>query len=266
MIKLFLEIIKNRKMLFDLAKSDFKKRFAGSFFGVVWMFVQPTATVLVYTLIFQVGFKSVPPIPNIPYVVWLITGLVPWFYFQDSIIQNTNCLYEYNYLVKKVVFNVELLPVIKLISCMFAHICFIVIMLIVLIIANVPLTINYLYIIYYTMMLSILILGISYLTSSINVFFKDMSQIVNILLQFGIWMCPIMFDENLFASRAGFVLRILKLNPFYYIVKGYRYSLIGEEFNSFYKLTIYYFVITLIIFVFGYRLFTKLKKHFADVL
>lgn len=266
MFSLIVEIIKNRKMIFDLAKSDFKKRFAGSFFGVVWMFVQPLATVLVYTLIFQVGFKSVPPIPNIPYVVWLITGLVPWFYFQDTLIQNTNCLYEYNYLVKKVVFNVELLPVIKMISCMFAHICFIFIMFLVLIIAKVPITINYIFIIYYSMMLSILTLGLSYFTSAINVFFKDMSQIVNILLQFGIWMCPIMFDESLFANRAPFVLKLLKLNPFYYIVKGYRYSLIGAEFNSFPKLTVYYIVVMTIVFYFGYKLFKGLKKHFADVL
>ena len=63
-----------------------KKKFAGSFFGVIWMFVQPMATVLVYTLIFQVGFRAVPPVPDVPYVVWLIAGIVPWFYFQETII------------------------------------------------------------------------------------------------------------------------------------------------------------------------------------
>ena len=77
-------IIKNSKIVLNLAISDFKKRFVGSYFGIIWMFVQPLATVLVYTLIFQVGFKSVPPVPGVSYVIWLIPGIVPWFYFQEA--------------------------------------------------------------------------------------------------------------------------------------------------------------------------------------
>ena len=107
---MILELIKNWKMILSLAKSDFKKRFVGSYFGILWMFIQPLATILVYTLIFQVGFKSVPPVPGVPYVLWLIPGIIPWFYFQDSLLQGTGVLYEYNFLVKKVVFNVAMLP------------------------------------------------------------------------------------------------------------------------------------------------------------
>ena len=77
------DIIKCNSLIFSLAKSDFKKRFVGSYFGIVWMFVQPLATVLVYTLIFQVGFRATTPIAGIPYVLWLIPGIIPWFYFQD---------------------------------------------------------------------------------------------------------------------------------------------------------------------------------------
>ena len=267
MVNLIKDIIENRKMIVELAFSDFKKRFVGSYFGVVWMFVQPLATVLVYTLIFQVGFKATPPIPNIPYVVWLIAGIVPWFYFQETMIQNTNCLYEYNFLVKKVVFNVSLLPIIKLVSTTLSHLCFIVILYIVMIIARINITVNWLLIFYFSFMLSILLLGLSYITSSINVFFKDMSQIVNILLQFGIWMCPIMYDESLFSNSSSVVVKLLKLNPLYYIVNGYRYALIGQEFKtSFVNLTIYYIVFSLIVLILGYKLFNKLKEQFADVL
>ena len=60
MFNLIKTIITKSGMIYSLAKSDFKKRFVGSFFGLVWMFVQPLATVLVYTLIFQVGFRSTP--------------------------------------------------------------------------------------------------------------------------------------------------------------------------------------------------------------
>lgn len=266
MFKLIKTIIQKSSMIYSLAKSDYKKRFAGSFFGLIWMFVQPLATVLVYTLIFQVGFRSTPPLANIPYVVWLICGLVPWFYFQDILIQGTNCLYEYNYLVKKVVFNVELLPIIKLVSVGFAHAAFLVILFIALLIAHIPFSFSFILVVYYSFALSIFSLGISYFTSAINVFFKDMSQIVSIILQFGIWMCPIMYDERLFAGRVDFVLQLLKFNPIYYIVKGYRNCLLGESFDGFAMITIYYWLIAIIIFVIGYKLFDRLEDDFSDVL
>lgn len=267
MFKLINDIILNKKMIVELAISDFKKRFVGSYFGVLWMFVQPLATMLVYTLIFQIGFRATPPIPNIPYVVWLIAGIVPWFYFQDTLIQNTNCLYEYNFLVKKVVFNVSLLPIIKLVSTTLSHFCFIIILFIAMIIAKVDISVSWFLIFYYSFMLSILLLGLSYITSSINVYFKDMSQIVNILLQFGIWMCPIMYDESIFSNKSDLISKLLMLNPMYYIVNGYRNALIGQEFNhNFLYLTIYYIVVTIIILLVGYKLFNRLKEQFADVL
>ncbi len=101
MIKLVKEIIDKRQIIGDLAKADFKKRFAGSYFGVAWMFIQPIVTVLIYFCIFQLGFKSVPPIPGVPYVLWLVPGIVPWFYFSEALTGGTNALLEYNYLVPK---------------------------------------------------------------------------------------------------------------------------------------------------------------------
>ena len=115
-ISLIREILKSRAIIWDLAKADFKKRFVGSYFGIAWMFVQPVVTVLIYFLIFQMGFKSTPPVPGVPYVVWLVPGIVPWFFFAEALNLGTSVLSEYNYLVKKVVFNVSILPVIKVIS------------------------------------------------------------------------------------------------------------------------------------------------------
>lgn len=260
------DIIKCYNLIFNLAKSDFKKRFVGSYFGIIWMFVQPLATVLVYTLIFQVGFRATPPIADIPYVLWLIPGIIPWFYFQDSVIQGTNVLYEYNFLVKKVVFNVSMLPVVKLVSSFFAHIFFVIILFVIFLIARVPITLKSFFVIYFSFALSVFSLAIIYITSAINVFFKDMSQIVTILLQFGIWMAPIMYDESLFAGRSQLIYFLLRFNPIYYIVKGYRYSMIGEQFPNFIILTIYFWAFTILLFIIGKSTFNKLKPHFADVL
>ena len=73
---LFRQIFEKKKMIVELAKADFRKRFVGSYFGVVWMFVQPIVTILIYFCIFQLGFKSTPPVPDTPYVLWLVPGIV----------------------------------------------------------------------------------------------------------------------------------------------------------------------------------------------
>ena len=266
-ISLMKEIVRKRKLIWDLAKADFRKRFVGSYFGMVWMLVQPIVTVLIYFFIFQVGFKSVPPVPGVPYVLWLIPGIVPWFFYSEAFNCVTGCLQEYSYLAKKVVFQVEILPIIKLISCMLVHAFFAGIMLAVfLCYGRLPMA-TWIQILYYSFAAAMLALAFGYLTSAINVFFKDMAQIVSICLQFGMWLTPIMYQETMFADKAPWFVTILKLNPFYYVVAGYRDSMLtGNWFWERPKLGIYFWVVTLVIGLLGLRVFKRLRPHFSDVL
>lgn len=254
-------------MIMELAFSDFRKRFAGSYFGVVWMFVNPVVTVLIFFFIFQLGMKSVPPVPGVPYVIWLIPGIVPWFFINESIQGITNCLNEYSYLIKKVVFPVELLPVIKAFSCLLVHACFLGIMLAVFIIGGQrPLT-TWIQVLYYSLAALMLSLGVGFFTSAINVFFKDMTQIVSILMQFGMWLAPIMYWEGMFTAEHPWMEIVFKLNPVYYIVAGYRDSMLTQ--NWFFERplnTVYFWAVTLLLFYLGLKVFSRLRPHFSDVL
>lgn len=266
-ISLLKEIVTRRKLIWDLAKADFKKRFVGSYFGMVWMFVQPLVTVLIYFFIFQLGFKSAPPVPGVPYVLWLVPGIVPWFFYSEALNCITGCLQEYSYLVKKVVFQVEILPVIKLISCLLVHGFFLLIMLIMaLCFGKMPMA-TWIQILYYSFAASMLALSFGYLTSAINVFFKDMAQIVSICLQFGMWLTPIMYQENMFSGDYPWIVTVLKLNPFYYIVAGYRDSILtGNWFWERPTLTVYFWAVTLLMGFAGLKVFKRLRPHFSDVL
>ena len=266
-ISLLKEIVTRRKLIWDLAKADFKKRFVGSYFGMVWMFVQPLVTVLIYFFIFQLGFKSVPPVPGVPYVLWLVPGIVPWFFYSEALNCITGCLQEYSYLVKKVVFQVEILPVIKLISCLLVHGFFLLIMLIMaLCFGKLPMA-TWIQILYYSFAASMLALAFGYLTSAIHVFFKDMAQIVSICLQFGMWLSPIMYQETMFSADYPWIVTVLKLNPLYYIVAGYRDSILtGNWFWERPTLTVYFWVVTLVIGFAGLKVFKRLRPHFSDVL
>ena len=128
-------LIASRKLIGNLAQNDFKKKFAGSYFGVIWAFIQPVITVLLYWFVFEFGLhQKVNDLRTgieVPFVLWLMGGLVPWFYFQEALNGGTGVLDEYSYLVKKVVFNIRILPVVKVFSAVFVHAFFIIIVLLI---------------------------------------------------------------------------------------------------------------------------------------
>ena len=170
-------------------------------------------------------------------------------------------------MVKKVVFQVEILPIIKLFSCLMVHAFFVFILLFMFILYRWTPFLTWAQILYYSFAASMLALGMGYFTSSVNVFFKDMAQIVSICLQFGMWLTPIMYHESMFADKAPWVVSILKLNPFYYISAGYRDSMLtGEWFWQRPRLTCYFWMVTLVMLLAGLKVFKRLRPHFSDVL
>jgi len=258
-----LELFENRKLIFRLAKNDFKTRFAGSYLGIVWAFVQPVVTVLVYWFVFQVGLRS-GDVGNFPFVLWLIAGLVPWFFFSEALNNGTNALLEYNYLVKKVVFKISIIPIVKVISALFVHLFFLAFTLVLYALYGYYPDLYTLQVFYYTICIFVFVLGLSYTTCAIVVFFRDLTQIINIILQVGVWMTPIMWNISILPDNLTW---IFKLNPLYYIVFGYRNALINKIWfwEEFY-MTAYFWLLTAIIFGIGALLFRRLKVHFADVL
>lgn len=266
------ELIQNRKLILQLAKNDFKTKYAGSVFGIIWAFIQPTVTVVVYWFVFQVGLGSgnVTSQTGVtyPFVLWLISGLVPWFFFQDVLIGGTSALMEYTYLVKKVVFKISILPIVKEISALFVHLFFIGLMLVLYAFGGFLPDLKVLQVLYYSFCLFMYGLGVCYATCSIVVFFRDLTQIISIIIQIQVWMTPIMWNiDTLGARMPSWLITIFKLNPMYYIVNGYRDAMINKVwFWERFDLTIYFWIVTGVFFVVGAYVFKRLKVHFADTL
>lgn len=260
-----LELYQNRHLIWKLAKNDFKKRYAGSYLGAVWAMVQPVVTVVMYYVVFDVIMGTGNSmVPDKPYVLFLTAGLVPWFYFSEALNSGTYALLEYNYLVKKVVFKISVLPIIKIIAATFIHVFFALVMLVIAAIYGYYPTIYTIQLIYYSICLFIFVLGLCYSTCAIMVFFKDIGQIISILLQIGMWATPILWDVNGLSSTMQM---IVKINPLVYIVNGYRSAIFEQSwfFEDFYS-TMYFWIVTVVIFVIGALVFKRLKVHFSDVL
>jgi teichoic acid transport system permease protein len=266
------DIISNKKLIGKLARNDFKQKFAGSTLGVIWAFVQPVITVLVYWIVFDkalnAGTQGTKAGIQAPFVLWLSAGIVPWFYFSEVLSAGTVVLLEYNYLVKKVVFPINVLPVVKAISSLFVHGFFVMFTLLVYLLYGYGLSPYIFQVIYYSVAMMVLAIGIIYLTSALCAFFRDMAQLVNIVLQVGIWATPIMWNfDGMLEKIPGWLQIVLKLNPMYYITSGYRDSIIGHTgFWTRPALTAYYWAFTIVMFAVGTHIFKKLQSQFADVL
>lgn len=194
--------------------------------------------------------------------------MVPWFYFSEVLSAGSNALVEYNYLVKKVVFKISALPFVKVLSSIFVHVFFVVFMIILSACYGFYPSVYTLQVIYYSFAMMCLCIGIVYATSAVTVFFRDLTQLINILLQVLMWMTPIMWNMDAMQNRISpVVLTILKMNPMYYIVSGYRDSVINHIwFWTRPETTLYFWGVTVVLFMIGSVIFKKLQVHFADVL
>jgi len=258
------DLISQRRVIHELCKNDFKSRYLGSLLGVTWAFVQPTITVLVLWFVFEAGFRT-GPVENHPYVIWLMCGLLPWNFFSDALASGTYSLTEHGYLVKKMVFRVSILPVVKIFSSLIVHVVFLGILLALLVFYDpAPPSWHLLQVPYFLFAQFVLLLGLTWISSSIVVFVKDFGQVISILLQFGFWLTPIFWSFSIVPERYR---TLLKLNPMFYIVDGYRNALLGNSwFWTDLTMTYYFWGVCSVVFVAGGFIFMRLRPHFADVL
>lgn len=262
------ELYQNRRLIWRLSRNDFKKRYAGSYLGTIWAMVPPIVTVAMYWVVFDRIFGSGPQVTytggEVPYVLFLTAGLVPWFFFSDAVMGGMTSLMEYNYLVKKVVFKVSILPIIKVTAAMFVHIGFSVVLVLIAAFYGYTPTVYTLQLFYYTFCEYVFILGLSYATCAIVLFFRDLQNLVSIMMQVGMWATPILWNINTLREKYK---PFIKLNPMTYIVEGYRSAVYEQQWfwEHFYSST-YFWIVTALLFVVSALIFKKLKPMFADVM
>lgn len=261
--KLIKEIYDDRRLLIDLSVKDVQKRFSGTYLGFVWGLLQPIMTIIVYWVAFQFGLRS-GDVGNIPFVLWFTSGIINWLFISEAFANSSSSFLEYNYLIQKVKFNVSILPLVKILSSFYIHVLFIGITLIVCAILGYYPTLALIQILYYNFATITFVFSLSLITSSIMVFFRDLSQIINIILLIGMWGTPIAWSMDVFDEKIQYV---LKCNPFYYLIEGYRDAILGR--GWFWErpiIGIYFWSITIVLFLMGSIIFSKLRPHFADTL
>lgn len=254
----------NRRVIYELVEKDITNQSLGSFFGVTWSFVHPTIFVLVLWFVFSTGLRGARTASGGPFVLYLIAGLVVWNFFSAALTSGAMSIKTNSFFVQKMVFRVSMLPLVKILSTLVIHLFFLVMVIILYLFHGYVIDLYIMQILYYIFAAIVFSLGISWITSSVVLFFPDLIQVVQLVVRIGFWFTPIIWPIERVPQKYQI---FVKANPAYYLVMGYRDCFINKIwFWEHPALTIYFWVLTLLIFAFGSILFMRLKPHFADVL
>ncbi len=263
-IKKFTRIIYDKRgAIYELAKRDFESQYKSTYLGIVWGFIHPLSYILVLLLVFSIGLRSNPG-NDIPFVVYLIAGMIPWQFFSGTLTSLTKVVNAHSYLVKKGDLSLAILHVAKILSSLVTHIVLIFVCFIVSWVYGFPIGFHSLQIFYYLVAMCLLLLGLGWITSSTSIFIEDVANVVTIFVQFGFWFTPIIWNISRIPQKYQWV---AKLNPACYIVSGYRDSLIyGIPFWAKPMETLYFWVLTAVVLLAGAVIFRRLKPHFGEVI
>ena len=257
-------LVRKRKIIRQLVQKDFKQQYLGSSLGMVWALIQPLVFVLVLWLIFATGFRSSRSVEPVPFVLWLMTGMFCWYFFSGIINSSASAVIANSFLVKKIRFQLNILPVVKMLSQVRIHMIFLSILVTFFFVEGVWPNLYWLQIIYYLGAAMILGLGIGWFVSALNVFSRDVMQFVQLFVRVGFWMTPIFWKIEKVPDSLQWV---FKLNPAFYLIQGYRDSLIyGIGLWQRPWLTLYFWVVTGAALLTGAIVFKRLRPHFADVI
>ena len=258
----FAEVYDKRLMIFEFAKRDFQQQYMGSYLGFVWVFLEPLLFILVLFAVFSIGLRKGSS-SDMPFILYLISGMIAWMFFSKMLSASTGVIKSHRFLLNRVDFRLSILPIVKILSAMVPHLFFLLLALLICWIKGYAPTFYSLQIFYYFFAMITLLLGLGWMTSSTILFVSDVQKVVTIAIRFGFWLTPIFWKIEMIPVKYQWV---AQLNPVYYIVNGYRDSLVRQvPFWNHPVNTLYYWIVSLLILYAGITIFGKLRPHMAEV-
>lgn len=253
-----------RFFILSSIKTEFKSRFARSKLGGFWMVLHPLAQVLVYALILsQIMKAKLPEVDSqYAYPIYILSGIVGWTLFTEIVNRLLNVFIENANLLKKMVFPKLALPLITIGSSFINFMILFVMMYIVFgFLGHLP------YHAIYWMPLLVLItialgVGIGLFLGVINVFIRDVGQVMNIILQFWFWLTPIVYMTSIIPQKYH---GLLMLNPMTGIIMGYQNVLLYDKSPDL-KLLVYPSIVAIVFLALALFVYKKANEDMADVL
>ncbi len=253
------EIFDYRDMIRSLVKRELRGKYEKSVLGFLWSFLNPMFQILIYNIVFTHVFNNDMPV----YYMFLMTGILPWTFFADSLGQGTGAVLYNAEMVKKIYFPREVLVIAEVNAKLVNLLLSFVVMVVFLLFSGVGFSIHILYIPVLVLIEYLLALGFAFLAASITVYLRDMEYIVNVVLMAWIWATPIMYDLD--TIHDPILYRILMINPMTTVISSYHAVLYYHKAPGNWDMT-YPTLVGVVILTLGYFTFKKLNKRFVEEL
>lgn len=258
----FGKLVFQRHLIWNFVVRDLRMRYVGSLMGFFWAVVHPLVLLISYTFVFSLVFRIRPQTTATDnFAVFLFAGILPWLYFQDSLMRSCNSVVEHAHLIRKTVFPSEILPVVTVLSNLVFHLVGLGILLLVLAWMNL-LGVTVLLVPLYLLPLLVLALGLGWLVAALQVFLRDTSQVLSVVLVFWFWFTPIFYTVDMVPAAFQ---PLVSWNPLTAVVAGYRACLLEGQ-GMVWGAWVWLWAAALACFVFGGWVFRNTKREFLDVL
>lgn len=257
-------LVSGRTLLYQLVRRDFRQRFVGSAAGWLWGLIQPLVLLASWTFVFQICLKQTPPEGEVTgnYTLFLFSGFLPWLLFQESVMRCSSSLLENANLITKTVFPSEIIPVSIFLSSLVSHLLALSLVLVVVTVWGGGVSPMALLLPAYMLLLGMLAVGIGWIVASLQVYLRDTSQVLTVVMTCWFWITPIFISEQQIPPAFRFLVR---LNPLAGVVRAYRERLLSWRSPSLEDLAVLA-AWSLSVFICGGLFFRFLKRGFADVL
>src|SRR5690625_3941436 len=264
--KIIKEQIDNWNLIVRMDQFETKGMYQIHYLGTFWQFLNPALQVAIYYTVFGIGLRGGSDIDGVPFIAWLVLGLIPWFFIAPTMIQGSNSVHQKVNLVTKMNFPVSLLPTIRIVGNSYQIIVLLFILFLVILLNGIFPTIYLLQLPYYLFCLYAFLFSFTILISTIATLIRDYQVLLQSMMRMLFYLSPILWNPE--GERVpDWLSSILKLNPFYYIIQGVRRSFLGGSwFFEDIIYALYFWVLTLILLYFVLVLHYKFKKDFVDYL
>lgn len=232
-------------------------------FGILWKILTPALQIGAYWFVFAIGFKGSSEVQGVPYLPWLIAGIIPWFLFSRAIVSGSNSIYSNAYIFQRVKFPLGIVPVFVILSEFLTHIIEVLIAIFILVCFGLFPGLYVFQLFYYMIAGFLFMLALSYVTSAIAMLSRDFQKLLQSMIRLLFFMTPIMWP----ATDSTRFNTILKINPLYYLISGYRDSLLFDIPITAHPLyTAYFWGLLIAMLIFGITIHMRFRKDFVDLL
>ncbi len=256
--------------IYSISKYELLGDMRDSKLGLFWNFAHPFIQVLTYWFAFGLVFnkKDVTMYnTTVPYIFWMLGGMVVWFLISPCITNGCNAVFSKINVITKMKFPVSILPATVVLKELFNHLCLMIILLVIFLFGGYHPTLHWLELFYYLICAIIFSVSLSMTTSVLNMLARDTRKLVLALMRLLLYLTPILWSMDQLSHAPKFIIFIMKANPIYYIVQGYRDCFFYHKGLIFYSNSmIAFWAITLVLFVFGSCMMYKFKHKFIDLI